>query len=164
MKSTKILFGAGLFITFIFLTALFVAFLLNLQSPPASPNSKNNINSSIADGNNFPKKVVLTTQEIAKHSNANDCWMIVDEKVYDLTTLVFSHSGGSQTILQDCGKDGSVEYNKKYGKDHSVKTDSILNSFYIGNLGQQIQSSVLQNKTSSITNTDIPKKREKEDD
>jgi len=153
MKSTKILFGLGLLIFFAFITALFAISLLHLQKP-ATSNSNSNVKST-----NAPVSV-LTAAEVAKHNTAQNCWMIVNGKVYDLTSLVYSHSGGSQAILQDCGKDGSVGFNTKYGQGgHSSNANSILNSFYLGDLNQQIGTSELQNKTTAISNTSIPQRR-----
>ena len=112
MKSTKILFGIGLFIAFAFLVALFAAFLLNLNNPNLN-NKQNNIlinnsntNSSTSTSS---QSITLTTSEVAKHNNANDCWTIISNKVYDVTSLVYAHSGGSNTILENCGKDGNTK-------------------------------------------------------
>jgi cytochrome b involved in lipid metabolism len=164
MKSTKILFGLGLFVAFAFLTALFTAYLLNLQNPQTSINPQININPSNignANGSINQSQFSLTGQEVAKHNQASDCWMIVNNKVYDLTPLVYSHSGGSSTIIPDCGKDGSKGFNTKYGQGyHSSNANSILSSFYIGELGQQITAAELQNKTDAIANTSVPRSGE----
>jgi cytochrome b involved in lipid metabolism len=167
MKITKILFGLGLFIAFAFLIVLFSIRFLNLQNPVLHVASHGNVTSNgivntSLDSQTSP--IILTAQEVAKHNSARDCWMIVNNQIYDLTPLVYSHSGGSSTIIPDCGKDGSTGFNSKYGQGtHSSNANSILDSFYIGGLNQSIETTWLQNKTSAIANTTIPNSRGRED-
>lgn len=56
-----------------------------------------------------------------------------------------------------CGKDGTMAYNTKdkiISKDHSIKADNLLASFYIGDLNQTIKgASVL---TSTSTHPAVP--------
>ena len=83
--------------------------------------------------------VVLTVAEVAKHNTANNCWQIINGNVYNLTSLVNSHSGGSAAILQTCGQDGSVGFNTKYSNgSHSGSARSILQSFLVGPLNQTV--------------------------
>jgi cytochrome b involved in lipid metabolism len=78
---------------------------------------------------------VLTPSEVAKHASAATCWIIINGKVYDLTTHANDHSGGAQEILSSCGKDGSVVFNTKGGEGrHSASSSNFLENFYIGDL------------------------------
>lgn len=102
----------------------------------------------------------LTASEVAKHNKANDCWMIVNGSVYNLTSLVYNHSGGSQQIINDCGRDGSVGFNTKYqGTPHSGSAKSILQSYYLGSLGATVNATQI---TTQINNT--PVRRSEDDD
>ena len=40
----------------------------------------------------------LTYDEVAKHSSADDCWIILYGKVYDLTEFIPEHPGGPQIL------------------------------------------------------------------
>jgi hypothetical protein len=42
---------------------------------------------------------IFTKAEVAKHDTVNDCWMIINGKVYDVTPFVDEHPGGD--ILMD---------------------------------------------------------------
>ena len=87
-------------------------------------------------------QATLTASEVAKHNTANDCWQIINGNVYNLTSLINTHSGGAQAILQTCGQDGSAGFNTKYGQgSHSSSAQNILQSFLIGPLGQAVNSS-----------------------
>ena len=80
---------------------------------------------------------VLSSSEIAKHNSANDCYVIVDSKVYNLTDFLNYHSGGSAAILPYCGKDGTNAFNTKDGRGAHRSGDlNILASYYVGDLGQ----------------------------
>lgn len=41
--------------------------------------------------------------EIARHDKAEDCWLIVDDKVYDVTNFLPKHPGGD-IIMSHAGK------------------------------------------------------------
>ncbi|KAK3073453.1 hypothetical protein LTS18_014436, partial [Coniosporium uncinatum] len=46
----------------------------------------------------------FTRQEIEKHDQENDCWIVVDGKVYDATSVLSWHPGGKAAILSHAGK------------------------------------------------------------
>ncbi len=45
----------------------------------------------------------FTLAEIAQHNKADDCWIIIDGKVYDVTKFLPSHPGGSKVVLKLAG-------------------------------------------------------------
>ena len=49
------------------------------------------------------KRTGYTLQEIAKHSSHDDCWIIIRNKVYDVTSFVDKHPGGP-LIYSGAGK------------------------------------------------------------
>nr|POF18611.1 nitrate reductase [nadh] 1 [Quercus suber] len=46
----------------------------------------------------------FTRQEIEKHSTEDDCWLVVDGKVYDATSVLSWHPGGKAAIVGHAGK------------------------------------------------------------
>ena len=40
----------------------------------------------------------FTEDQVAEHWSEDDCWVIIDGKVYDLTTFIYEHPGGSGII------------------------------------------------------------------
>lgn len=136
MKSKTIAF-IGLFIFFAALVGLFTAAFLN--------NAKQtNINTNT---NNISTTTTLSISEVAKHNSATDCWMMISGKVYDFTSLVNSHSGGSQEILKDCGQDGSITLSSHA---HSGPAINSLQSYYLGNLGQAINPATVQQVNNTV--------------
>ncbi len=87
----------------------------------------------------------LTMAELATHNTAKDCWLLVAGKIYDVTSFIPRHPGGS-VIAKSCGTDATQAFNTKggEGKDHSSRADSMLAQYYIGDLNQNISSGALQ--------------------
>lgn len=52
----------------------------------------------------------FTREEVAKHNTEDDCWLIVDNKVYDATKWLPRHPGGKNLILNLAGKDVTEEF------------------------------------------------------
>lgn len=71
-----------------------------------------------------------TSAEVSAHSNAQSCWNIVNGKVYDLTSWINQHPGGSIAIVKICGIDGSSDFNRQHGGQSRPERE--LASFYIG--------------------------------
>lgn len=49
----------------------------------------------------------VTLSELEKHNTANDCWVAIDGRIFDLTDFAKIHPGGSDMIQKFAGKDGS---------------------------------------------------------
>ena len=71
------------------------------SSAPAQPSSQ----PSKAGAKSFTK------EEVAKHNKKNDCWVIVDGQVLDVTNFLPDHPGGEKAILLYAGRDATEEFN-----------------------------------------------------
>eukprot|EP00808_Paulinella_micropora_P010291 g60298.t1 len=52
----------------------------------------------------------VTMDEVAKHNTAEDCWVVLDGKVYDVTSLLSNHPGGNGILLAHAGKDVTDQF------------------------------------------------------
>merc|ERR1719515_689555 len=58
-----------------------------------------------------------TLDEVAKHNTAQDCWVVVNDQVLDVTTFLKDHPGGELAIVTFAGKDASEEFNMIHPPD-----------------------------------------------
>lgn len=73
-----------------------------------------------------------TMAMVMENDDANSCWSVINGNVYDLTSWINSHPGGSQRILSLCGTDGSASFNSMH--QGQSNPESRLQSFLLGPL------------------------------
>ena len=59
----------------------------------------------------------ITMQEVEQHNTPDDCWVVINGKVYDLSTFHEGHPGGSEIITGNAGKDVTNLFNPVHPKD-----------------------------------------------
>ncbi|KAG0350901.1 hypothetical protein BG005_009588 [Podila minutissima] len=59
----------------------------------------------------------ITAAEVAKHDKDDDCWVIVNGQVLDVTKFLPDHPGGKKAILIFAGRDATVEFNMLHKPD-----------------------------------------------
>lgn len=75
-------------------------------------------------------------EEVRGHATADDCWLVINGKVYEATGMINQHPGG-EAILKGCGQDASQMFaNTKQGKGHSDKARTWLEDLYLGEVAQ----------------------------
>lgn len=150
--------SVAIFISWAFFTAVLIEGLVFYQNNK-SPNNPNSTKISPAVSNGSP--ITLNTQEIVKHNSSSDCWLIINQKVYNVTTYLYQHPGNAGTILPSCGKEATNAFNTKgrsAGNTHSGFANSLLNDFLLGSVGQTISG-----QTVNIPSVNIPLGRGRDD-
>jgi sterol 14-demethylase len=71
----------------------------------------------------------FTRAEVAKHTFRDDLWIIVNNKVYDITTYVPLHQGGEQALLNVAGGEATAQVE---GPQHPGTVPTLLSRFQIG--------------------------------
>ena len=141
MKKTLLILIGILF----FAVIIFIVWQVNTQNKPLekpnkiqNDNKQINTNQETTTGENDKQQKAFTLDEISRHNTEGDCWFIIHDKVYDVTSFISSHPGG-KAILQGCGKDATELYETRpmgSGTPHSDKARNNLNNFYIGDLSR----------------------------
>lgn len=68
--------------------------------------------------------------EVSEHNKRNDCWIIIKDRVYDVTSYVEEHPGGD-AILDHAGDDSTDGF---FGPQHATRVFDMIEDFYIGEL------------------------------
>ncbi|GAA6036498.1 hypothetical protein JCM8097_003535 [Rhodosporidiobolus ruineniae] len=68
-----------------------------------------------------------TKEEVAKHNSKDDCWVIIDGQVLDVTKFLPDHPGGAKAIVLYAGRDATEEFHDrsvipKYAPDVVIGT------------------------------------------
>ena len=64
-----------------------------------------------------------------QHNTKEDCWIIIDNNVYDITKYIDSHPGGIDILLGYAGKDDDHGF---VASGHSNEAKSKLETLIIG--------------------------------
>ncbi|EME83101.1 uncharacterized protein MYCFIDRAFT_51556 [Pseudocercospora fijiensis CIRAD86] len=75
---------------------------------------------------------LLSTQEIAKHNTAEDCWLVIEDQIWDCTQFSGEHPGGPSLILRYAGKDATKAYSEIHSP--SIVKNSLSPHLFKGNL------------------------------
>lgn len=79
----------------------------------------------------------IEKEEVAKHNKPDDCWIVVEDKVYDVSTFVGQHPGGN-AILKNAGTDSTQGFKSigkhKSGTDNYSGADLQMAKFLIGQI------------------------------
>lgn len=108
-----------------------------------SSSEQSNSNTEETTGDN----VVLenyTIEQVKSHNSKDDCWTIINDSVYDITSYVERHPGGDE-ILKACGEDATTLFTSRIDEDgddvgsgtpHSSSANQQLKQLNIGTLTQ----------------------------
>jgi len=89
-----------------------------------------------------PTSSNITLAEVSKHNTKSDCWIIIDGKVYDVTSWLAKHPGGEKIIMSYGGMDATDVYDA-FHDVHEESHEKIRSVFYVGDVvDQQVPESV----------------------
>ncbi|VDO46782.1 unnamed protein product [Onchocerca flexuosa] len=67
--------------------------------------------------------------DLGKHASVDDCWILLGEKVYDVTDYLVFHPGGVEQLLRAAGTDGTDLFNQTHAW---VNYDTMLKTCFVG--------------------------------
>ncbi|XP_055595920.1 uncharacterized protein LOC129746336 [Uranotaenia lowii] len=107
-----------------FLQLAMTALRLSTSTLTAPPSS---------DGNNNSLRLrkQITLDEVSYHDTFNDCWIVLYDRVYDITNFLKLHPGGYDVLLEQAGRDATIAF---IGTGHSKAAIASLTMYEIGEL------------------------------
>ena len=69
-------------------------------------------------------------EEVKTHKQKNDCWVVIEGKVYDVTNYIRYHPGGD-ILLDAAGKDGTALYQHYHPW---VNVQALIGKYQVGYL------------------------------
>jgi len=75
--------------------------------------------------------VKYTLEEVSTHDIEEDCWIIIEGKVYDVTSYLNFHPGGGKLILEWAGKDATEQFKEA---KHSTTAIQQMEKYLIGEI------------------------------
>jgi cytochrome b involved in lipid metabolism len=72
--------------------------------------------------------------QVAEHNRKEDCWMVINDSVIDVTSFISKHPGGDK-IIKGCGIDATGYFNK-VGAHMKGIAQTIVNKLTIGKLAK----------------------------
>ncbi|KAK3561820.1 hypothetical protein QTP86_017074 [Hemibagrus guttatus] len=70
-------------------------------------------------------------KEVQAHNASKDTWLIIHDKVYDITSFLEEHPGGEEVLLEQAGSDATESFEDV---GHSTDAREMLQQYYIGEL------------------------------
>lgn len=88
--------------------------------------------------------------EVELHNKITSCWIIINDRVYDITEYLDEHPGGHHILLQHAGKDATEAF-EQIG--HTSKAYHELNKYVIGRVsGTKVELRQLVKQTRALKN------------
>lgn len=96
----------------------------------------------------------LTLSQVARHKTASSCWMVIDSKVYDVTSFLQEHPGGDDILVDSSGRDATREFEDV---GHSGDARAQLKELFVGDLREPTEAEVAEAAEEALTCNDKPK-------
>jgi len=90
-----------------------------------------------ANGKNGRTLRTFEIEDVEKHTSADDCWMIHENNVYDVTDFMETHPGGSDMLLSHAGSDVTDVLTDEDVHKHSECAYNLLKEYHIGKLREK---------------------------
>ena len=95
----------------------------------------------------------ITREEIKSHNMEDDLWVVIKNKVYDLSKFVKKHPGGKKVINNVAGQDATEKW---FEAGHSHKAQVMMNDYLIGEVPENERYSEEVNLNNGVFSNYVP--------
>lgn len=106
------------------------------NTTPMVTSTETKVPATTTPSNTKPTKPVVTgptsftMAEVKANNTPAKCWSVVNGKVYNLSSWINKHPGGSGAIIRMCGVDATDAFMGKHGGQ--ARPESELANYFIG--------------------------------
>ncbi|KAL5724837.1 Cytochrome b5 isoform A [Ranunculus cassubicifolius] len=97
---------------------------------------------------------LYSMKEAAEHNKKDDCWIVVDGKVYDVSDYLDEHPGGDDVLLTATGRDATEDFEDA---GHSKDAIKLMEEFCIGELDPE-PTPIIEDTSSKEETRDLTRK------
>ncbi|RWS04745.1 cytochrome b5-like protein [Dinothrombium tinctorium] len=72
---------------------------------------------------------LFTLAEVSEHCYSNDCWIVLFDRVYDVTNFLQDHPGGEFIICEYAGGDATIQFRNAR---HGIEAYEMMKKYCIG--------------------------------
>jgi nitrate reductase (NAD(P)H) len=91
---------------------------------------------TIAGNKSSSSEKEFTLEELSKHDKSSDAWVVINNKVYDVTSVLDWHPGGKNAIMNFAGK-ATMDATLQYTSIHDDYADGKREESLLGNLSDK---------------------------
>ncbi|KDR24001.1 cytochrome b5 type B-like [Zootermopsis nevadensis] len=77
-------------------------------------------------GSNPP---TISLDQVSWHDHCSDCWVVIYDRVYEITDFLLEHPGGEEILLEYAGRDATLAFR---GIGHGVAQLQALERYFLG--------------------------------
>jgi len=77
---------------------------------------------------------IINLAQVKTHNKKDNCWIVIDNMVLDVTKFLKEHPGGSEVIMDFAGQDATQSF-KEVG--HSIDAKDMLLDYKVGVLPEE---------------------------
>lgn len=81
---------------------------------------------------------MYTLEQVQNHNKPDDVWIVLHNKVYDVTKYLEDHPGGSAILIEVAGTDATEAFEET---GHSDEARDELVQYHVGDLPSEVCSS-----------------------
>ncbi|PFX17457.1 cytochrome b5-like isoform X1 [Stylophora pistillata] len=78
----------------------------------------------------------ISLEEVKKHNAAGSSWLIIHNRVYDITKFLDEHPGGEEVLLEQAGGDATENFEDV---GHSSDARELMEQYFVGELTEEDQ-------------------------
>jgi len=118
----------------VFIIVVIVILGVNFLTKQNTKTTETNQNIVVPTNDTNSDKITLS--QISQHATSDNCWLIVSDKVYNVTEYINIHPAGPDKIISLCGGDATTAFTTRGGTGHSQAAQEKLSSYYVGELAK----------------------------